>query len=215
MHALLRVRFPLTLKVGLTALSAVGAFLCASGFAPAPHAALAAVAEDSPASWITSVQQIKISALHRHHIWHAAHSAHATAVAERAAAAKAYAAYEEKQAKIRAAARAAAVPAPKPRTVTVSHAPSARVTTAPSHATVTFSGGSVQACIISRESGGNPNIFNASGHYGLYQFSYSTWVGSGGAAADFGHASVAEQNQVFANAVAARGYSDWAPYDGC
>lgn len=82
--------------------------------------------------------------------------------------------------------------------------------------TVSFTGsGSVQQCIIARESGGNSQVFNASGHYGLYQFSYSTWVGSGGNGADFGHASVAEQNQVFASAVAARGYSDWRPYDGC
>ena len=80
----------------------------------------------------------------------------------------------------------------------------------------TFHGnGGMQQCIISRESGGNSQVTNASGHYGLYQFSYSTWVGSGGNGADFGHASVGEQNQVFSNAVAARGYSDWAPYDGC
>jgi hypothetical protein len=81
--------------------------------------------------------------------------------------------------------------------------------------TVPVSGSGMQACIIARESGGNPNVMNASGHYGLYQFSYSTWVASGGNGADFGHASVAEQNRVFANAVAARGYSDWTPYDGC
>jgi hypothetical protein len=80
----------------------------------------------------------------------------------------------------------------------------------------TYAGsGSMQRCIISRESGGNSQVRNSSGHYGLYQFSESTWVGSGGSAADFGHASVAEQNQVFANAVAARGYSDWTAYDGC
>jgi hypothetical protein len=72
-----------------------------------------------------------------------------------------------------------------------------------------------QRCIIGHESGGNSQVMNSSGHYGLYQFSESTWVGSGGSAGDFGHASVAEQNQVFANAVAARGYSDWDPYDGC
>jgi Transglycosylase-like domain len=72
-----------------------------------------------------------------------------------------------------------------------------------------------QACVIARESGGNPQIMNASGHYGLYQFSESTWIAYGGSAADFGHASVAEQNQVFANAIAAGGESNWAPYDGC
>jgi hypothetical protein len=83
-------------------------------------------------------------------------------------------------------------------------------------AAATYHGsGSVQSCIIAAESGGNSQVTNASGHYGLYQFSYSTWTGSGGNPSDFGHASVAEQNQVFANAVAARGYSDWTPYDGC
>jgi len=57
---------------------------------------------------------------------------------------------------------------------------------------------------------------NASGHYGLYQFSASTWAAYGGSAADFGHASVAEQNQVFANAMSTPGgANNWAPYDGC
>jgi hypothetical protein len=74
---------------------------------------------------------------------------------------------------------------------------------------------SFQACVISRESGGNSQVMNASGHYGLYPFSYSTWVAHGGNPADFGHASVAEQNRVFANTVAQDGHSDWSPYDGC
>jgi hypothetical protein len=74
---------------------------------------------------------------------------------------------------------------------------------------------SMQECIISRESGGNPNVWNASGHWGLYQFSEQTWAAHGGNPADFGHASVAEQNQVYYSTVAQDGYSDWAPYDGC
>lgn len=73
-----------------------------------------------------------------------------------------------------------------------------------------------QQCVISRESGGNSQIWNASGHYGLYQFSYSTWVAYGGAPGDFGHASAAEQTQVFDAAMATpNGASNWAPYDGC
>jgi LysM repeat protein len=75
--------------------------------------------------------------------------------------------------------------------------------------------GSFQSCVIARESGGNSQVMNASGHYGLYQFSYSAWVAAGGSAADFGHASVAEQNQVFDTAYAEDGTSPWAPYDGC
>lgn len=74
---------------------------------------------------------------------------------------------------------------------------------------------SMQSCIIGRESGGNPQVMNGSGHYGLYQFSEGTWVANGGSASEFGHASVAEQNQVFANTVAASGYSAWERYDGC
>jgi hypothetical protein len=69
--------------------------------------------------------------------------------------------------------------------------------------------------VVSRESGGQAQIMNYSGHYGLYQFSASTWAAYGGNPADFGHASVAEQNQVFASALARGGQSNWAPYDGC
>jgi hypothetical protein len=72
-----------------------------------------------------------------------------------------------------------------------------------------------QACVISRESGGSSQVMNSTGHYGLYQFSASTWAAAGGNPNDFGHASVAEQNQVFAQAYAAFGTSPWAPYDGC
>lgn len=83
-------------------------------------------------------------------------------------------------------------------------------------AAATYNGGSgMQGCIISRESGGNSQVMNSSSHYGLYQFSSETWAAHGGNPADFGNASVAEQNTVYQNTVAADGYSDWAPYDGC
>lgn len=72
-----------------------------------------------------------------------------------------------------------------------------------------------QACVIARESGGNSQVMNSTGHYGLYQFALGTWVAYGGNAADFGNASVAEQNQVFDNAMAAGGEDNWSPYDGC
>jgi hypothetical protein len=83
-------------------------------------------------------------------------------------------------------------------------------------AAATYSGsGSFQSCVIARESGGNSQVMNSSGHYGLYQFSASTWAAYGGSPSSFGHASVAQQNQVFNNAIAAGGQSNWAPYDGC
>jgi len=76
-------------------------------------------------------------------------------------------------------------------------------------------GGGFQSCVISSESGGNSQIMNGSGHYGLYQFSASTWAAYGGNPADFGNASVAQQNQVFDTAIADGGASNWSAYDGC
>jgi LysM repeat protein len=108
-----------------------------------------------------------------------------------------------------------AQPAPAvaaPATTPVASAP---VQQAASTVQTGASSGSFAACVIARESGGNAQIMNATGHYGLYQFSASTWAAYGGNPADFGHASVAEQNQVFNNAIAAGGQSNWAPYDGC
>jgi phage tail protein X len=106
----------------------------------------------------------------------------------------------------------APAPAPAPAATSTS-----TYTPAPATATGSYSGasGSYQACVIARESGGNSQVMNSSGHYGLYQFSASTWQAYGGSAASFGNASVAEQNRVFNNAMAQGGQSNWSPYDGC
>jgi hypothetical protein len=115
--------------------------------------------------------------------------------------------------------RAPAQLGPAPDPATQAGAPSA---TGPGVAAVSAGsytggvpGGSFGQCVIARESGGQAQVMNATGHYGLYQFSASTWAEYGGSPADFGHASVAEQNQVFANALAAGGQSNWSAYDGC
>jgi LysM repeat protein len=78
-----------------------------------------------------------------------------------------------------------------------------------------YPGGSFGACVVAAESGGDAQVMNSSGHYGLYQFSASTWAEYGGNPADFGSASVAEQNQVFASALASGGQSNWSAFDGC
>ena len=115
----------------------------------------------------------------------------------------------------------ALAPAPAPTTSTVSSAASYSSASAPvaapapTQSSSTGSTSSFQACVIAAESGGNPQVMNSSGHYGLYQFSASTWAEYGGNPADFGDASVAEQNQVFDNAIAAGGASNWSLYDGC
>jgi LysM repeat protein len=121
----------------------------------------------------------------------------------------------------------ALAPAPAPTASTTSTASSASsaasdssasaptTAPAPAQSANTGSTSSFQACVIAAESGGNPQVMNSSGHYGLYQFSASTWAEYGGSPADFGDASVAEQNQVFDNAIAAGGASNWSLYDGC
>jgi LysM repeat protein len=94
-------------------------------------------------------------------------------------------------------------------------APAQTVAMAASASSGAYPGGSFGACVVARESGGNAQVMNSSGHYGLYQFSASTWAAYGGSPADFGHASAAEQEKVFSNALAQGGQSNWSPYDGC
>ena len=72
-----------------------------------------------------------------------------------------------------------------------------------------------QACVIQRESGGNPSAVNSSsGAGGLYQFLPSTWASLGFSGLPQ-NASVATQNAAFAKAFAQSGTSPWAPSDGC
>src|SRR3984885_4616428 len=114
----------------------------------------------------------------------------------------------------------AAAPAPVPAQASTEQAATVPQSSSgvaePAQSASTYTGsGSFQECVISSESGGNSQVMNSSGHYGLYQFSSSTWAEYGGNPADFGDASVAEQNQVFDNAIAAGGQSNWSAYDGC
>ena len=195
-------RSPWFLRVFLTAVSALSAICFASAFTLVPPSAISPSQAASPARASSNTYDAAAltatSQLHWWHVHHVTHLAHLAWLAQQAANARWAAEHPVRQAPVQQPA------------VTVASSVSVQADAG------TYHGSSgTQACIIARESGGNPGAWNASGHYGLYQFSYSTWVGSGGTAADFGHASVAEQNQVFANAVAARGYSDWAPYDGC
>jgi LysM repeat protein len=107
-------------------------------------------------------------------------------------------------------------PAPAPVAEQASTEQASAEVAEPAQSASTYTGsGSFQECVISSESGGNSQVMNSSGHYGLYQFSSSTWAEYGGNPADFGDASVAEQNQVFDNAIAAGGQSNWSAYDGC
>ena len=75
--------------------------------------------------------------------------------------------------------------------------------------------GSFQACVIQRESSGNPSAVNpSSGAGGLYGFLPSTWHGLGFSGLPE-NAPVWVQNEAFAKEYAQSGTSAWAPYDGC
>jgi LysM repeat protein len=76
-----------------------------------------------------------------------------------------------------------------------------------------------ESCVISRESGGNPQAVNpSSGAGGLFQFLPSTWASLGYAGAYPGGAQTAPvgvQEAAFAKLYAEAGTAPWAPYDGC
>jgi LysM repeat protein len=75
--------------------------------------------------------------------------------------------------------------------------------------------GSFQACVIQRESSGNPAAVNpSSGAGGLYGFLPSTWHALGFSGLPE-NAPVAVQDAAFAKEYAQSGTSAWAPYDGC
>lgn len=78
---------------------------------------------------------------------------------------------------------------------------------------------SFEACVISRESGGNPAAVNpTSGAGGLFQFLPSTWAALGYASSYPGGAQTAPasvQEAAFAEEYAQAGTAPWAPYDGC
>jgi hypothetical protein len=69
-------------------------------------------------------------------------------------------------------------------------------------------------CIRNAEEGGSYAWGPGNGG-GAYQFQEGTWVHYGGAASEYGVAGPAYQDQIFDNAIAAGGASNWTNYDGC
>lgn len=77
---------------------------------------------------------------------------------------------------------------------------------------------SFQSCVISHESGGNPQIWNKQGYpyWGLYQFGKPLWTAYGGSPASWGHADASTQTQVFDSVMSHYdGCQNWFPSDGC
>jgi hypothetical protein len=69
-------------------------------------------------------------------------------------------------------------------------------------------------CIRKAEEGGSYAWGPGNGG-GAYQFVLGTWETYGGAASEYGVAGPAYQDQIFDNAIAAGGASNWTDYDGC
>jgi hypothetical protein len=98
--------------------------------------------------------------------------------------------------------------------------PSPTPTPAPSSPPPNLSSGSDPAhsalgiCIRNAEEGGSYAWGPGNGG-GAYQFVIGTWETYGGAASQFGVAGPAYQDQIFNNAIAAGGASNWTAYDGC
>jgi hypothetical protein len=84
-------------------------------------------------------------------------------------------------------------------------------------AAVSYSGSSgFQACVIQRESGGNPLAQNpTSTASGLYGFLDTTWTAVTGLPGPARAYSIAQQNAAFEKEYAQAGTSPWAAYDGC
>jgi len=104
-------------------------------------------------------------------------------------------------------------PRPKPQVTTVAAVKPTHHSAGTTH--VSTGGSGFEACVIRRESGGNPRAVNpSSGAGGLYQFLPSTWhsLGYSGLPED---APVSEQQAAFAKEYAKSGSSAWGPYDGC
>ena len=69
-------------------------------------------------------------------------------------------------------------------------------------------------CIRNAEEGGSYAWGPGNGG-GAYQFVLGTWENYGGSASEYGVAGPAYQDQIFDNAIAAGGASNWTAYDGC
>lgn len=92
--------------------------------------------------------------------------------------------------------------------------PSPSPATAPDEGGGDAASSALGVCVRDAEEGGSYAWGPGNGG-GAYQFLLSTWERYGGAAGEYGVAGAAYQDQIFNNAIAAGGASNWTDYDGC
>ncbi len=150
---------------------------------------------------LTSSVHRAVAALHSRKLEEASRAAarHRAEVRQRAAAAAAAAA---------AARQAAAQPS------TPAAAPSPAASTPPPVSGGDAAQSALGVCIRNAEEGGS-YVWGPGNGGGAYQFTLGTWEAYGGAASEYGVAGPAYQDQIFDNAIAAGGASNWTNYDGC
>ncbi len=122
------------------------------------------------------------------------------------------AAQRRHHAKLAAARRARRQTAQQPAAAPPSPAPTAAP--APSSGGGDAASSPLGVCIRNSEEGGSYAWGPGNGG-GAYQFLLGTWEKYGGAASEYGVAGPAYQDQIFDNAIAAGGASNWTSYDGC
>ena len=117
-------------------------------------------------------------------------------------------------AKLAAARRARRAAAQQQAAAQPSASPTPSTAPAPSSGGGDAASSPLGICIRNSEEGGSYAWGPGNGG-GAYQFSLGTWEKYGGAASEFGVAGPAYQDQIFNNAIAAGGASNWTAYDGC
>ena len=114
---------------------------------------------------------------------------------------------QQRAAQQRAAQQQAAAQQPSPTPAPSSPPPNLSSGSDPAHSALGI-------CVRNAEEGGSYAWGPGNGG-GAYQFVIGTWETYGGAASEFGVAGPAYQDQIFDNAIAAGGASNWTAYDGC
>jgi hypothetical protein len=198
-----RLRAPLVAAAALAGVAT--AFVSMQGGSAAPRPAHDAIPATSAASAFTGYRMT--TTVHQDAATVEARAVQRTAQRKHSAAVAAT--RHAKQVARQQAQQAAAQPTPTPT-------PAVTPTPAP---TPSDSGGdaahsALGICIRNAEEGGS-YVWGPGNGGGAYQFVIGTWENYGGAASEYGVAGAAYQDQIFDNAIAAGGASNWTAYDGC
>jgi hypothetical protein len=199
-----RLRAPVMAAAALAGVAAAFVFL--HGGSAAPRPSRHAIAVTNTSSSFADYQVI--AEVHRDAAALRAAAVRRTARREQLAAVAAARLAQQQAAQQQAAAQQAAAQ-PQP-----SLSPSPSPSSAPSGSGGDAASSPLGVCIRNAEEGGSYAWGPGNGG-GAYQFQLATWETYGGAASEFGVAGPAYQDQIFDNAIAAGGASNWTNYDGC